>query len=135
MLHSHAIAPAQFVGPGLCYAKPLFGPPNRRYTRYVPFPYKTYSPPGGQDGEAAYNEFIRTHASVSVYVWRREGESGQGSPARWELITVYVKRGYLTDSNEKINGAESNIYMRETGSDSKNFEAKNKEGVKQWKVK
>jgi hypothetical protein len=28
---------AQFVGPGLCYAKPLFGPPNRRKQpeRYV----------------------------------------------------------------------------------------------------
>jgi hypothetical protein len=28
-LHSHAIAPAQFVGLGLCFAKPLSGPPNR----------------------------------------------------------------------------------------------------------
>jgi hypothetical protein len=39
VLHSHAIAPAQFVGPGLCYAKPLSGPPNRRIQpeRYAPF--------------------------------------------------------------------------------------------------
>ena len=29
-LHSHAIAPAQFAGPSLYYAKPLFGPSNRR---------------------------------------------------------------------------------------------------------
>jgi hypothetical protein len=27
---SHAKPPPQFVGPGLCCAKPLFGPPNRR---------------------------------------------------------------------------------------------------------
>jgi hypothetical protein len=38
-LHSHAIAPAQFGGPGLCYAKPLSGPPNRRIQpeRYVQY--------------------------------------------------------------------------------------------------
>jgi hypothetical protein len=38
-LHSHAVVPAQFVGPGLCFAKPLFGPPNRRKQpeRYVQF--------------------------------------------------------------------------------------------------
>jgi hypothetical protein len=29
-LHSHAKPPPHFVGPGLCFAKPLFGPPKRR---------------------------------------------------------------------------------------------------------
>jgi hypothetical protein len=29
-LRSHGLFHPQFVGPGLCYAKPLSGPPNRR---------------------------------------------------------------------------------------------------------
>jgi hypothetical protein len=29
-LHSHAKPPPHFVGPGLCFAKPLSGPPKRR---------------------------------------------------------------------------------------------------------
>jgi hypothetical protein len=39
-LYSHAVAPAQFVGPGLCFAKPLSGPPNRRIQpeRYATLP-------------------------------------------------------------------------------------------------
>jgi hypothetical protein len=39
VFHSHAIAPAQFVGPGLCYAKLLFWLANRRIQpeRYVQF--------------------------------------------------------------------------------------------------
>jgi hypothetical protein len=38
-LHSHAKPPPHFVGPGLCYAKPLSGPPKRRKQpeRYVQF--------------------------------------------------------------------------------------------------
>ncbi|MDR2020365.1 MAG: hypothetical protein LBQ14_06335, partial [Treponema sp.] len=38
-LHSHAIAPAHFASPGLCFAKPLFGLAKRRKQpeRYTPF--------------------------------------------------------------------------------------------------
>jgi hypothetical protein len=41
-LHFHAKPPPHFVGPGLCCAKPLFGPPKRRKQpeRYAPFESK-----------------------------------------------------------------------------------------------
>jgi hypothetical protein len=41
MLHSHAVAPAHFASPGLCYAKPLYGLAKRRkqperYAQFLP---------------------------------------------------------------------------------------------------
>jgi hypothetical protein len=102
------------------------------YTRYVPFPYKTYYPPDRQDYEAAYNEFIRSHNSVIVYRWWDEGEDYQGRVAGWETSAVYVRSDYLTNPSE---WDYSPYYTRESGSSSKSFNAKNKEGVKQWNVK
>jgi hypothetical protein len=43
-LHSHAIVPAHFAIPGLCYAKPLFGLAKRRIQpeRYVQYQTKKW---------------------------------------------------------------------------------------------
>jgi hypothetical protein len=43
--HSHAVAPAHFAGPGLCYAKPLFGLAKRRLQpeRYAQFLLKFFN--------------------------------------------------------------------------------------------
>jgi hypothetical protein len=109
-------------------AKDMSYTATNTYSNYVRFPYKTY--PFSGDSSAAYDDFMKDHTAISVF---QVASGGEYSPPFMQQTTAYVKPDYLTNSNERR--GDGPFYTKQTGSQSKSFNAKNREGVKQWLAK